>query len=91
MSEGRIMDDLVWSSPEKRAGIPHVPEFVASVFSNTFCPALCFFQFVKPVKVPHGEEAHHNPATKHGMDVAVRKTEETYARERNPIAVPWPM
>ena len=85
------MDDLVWSSPEKRTGIPHVPEFVASVFSNTFCLALCFFLFVQPVKVPHSEQAHHNPVIKHGMVVAVRKTEETYARERNPITVPCPM
>jgi hypothetical protein len=48
--------DEVWSSPEKWTAIAHVAEFSTSFFSYTFCLALGFFIFVKPVEVPHSEQ-----------------------------------
>lgn len=50
-------------SPKQRTGITHILEFISSAVSETFCLTLCFLLFVKPVIVPHSEQAQQNSVT----------------------------
>jgi len=56
VNERRIAGEL-WVSPKQRTRVAHVLEFISSAVGDIFRLALCFFLFVKPVIVPHSEQA----------------------------------